>query len=117
MRSKESWFSSRAHLDDAARVGHGVVGVLLVLHPPQEVGGVLAVAVARGLLRQQLRLRLLVGDHAHHRPDTTLGFGAFLCRFETGGCDAVPRTHALLCAGHERVSEGEGMCCELSELS
>jgi hypothetical protein len=55
-----------AHLDDAAGVGDGVVWVFLILLPPQEVGRVLAVAVAGGLLGQQLRLRLLVGDHAHH---------------------------------------------------
>jgi hypothetical protein len=52
-----------AHLDDAGGVEDGVVGVLLILLPPQEVGRVLAVAVAPGLLRQ---LRLLVGDPAHH---------------------------------------------------
>jgi hypothetical protein len=54
---------SEAHLDDAAGVGDGVEGVLLVLLPAQEVGRVLAVAVASGLLRQQLRL---VGDLVHH---------------------------------------------------
>jgi hypothetical protein len=54
-----------AHLDDAGRVGDGVERVFLVLLPPQEVGRVLAVAVAPGLLGQQLRL--LLGDHlAHH---------------------------------------------------
>ena len=52
-----------AHLDDATGVGEGVEGVLLILLPPQEVGRVLAVAVAPGLLRQQLRL---VGDLVHH---------------------------------------------------
>lgn len=73
------------HLDDAAGVGDRVVGVLLVLLPPQEVGRVLAVAVARGLLRQQLRLSLLVGDHAHHFCSLRFGARALLCQFQTGG--------------------------------
>jgi hypothetical protein len=39
-----------AHLYDAARVGGGVVGVLVVGFPPREVGGVLAVEAGRGYL-------------------------------------------------------------------
>lgn len=39
-----------AHLYDAARVGGGVVGVLVVGFPPGEVGGVLAVEAGSGHL-------------------------------------------------------------------
>jgi len=46
-----------AHLYDAARVGGGVVGVLVVGFPPGEVGGVLAVETGRGHLRQGSRRR------------------------------------------------------------
>jgi hypothetical protein len=49
-----------AHLYDAARVGGGVVGVLVVGFPPGEVRGVLAVEAGGGHLRQGRR-RLVAG--------------------------------------------------------
>ncbi|RZS21695.1 hypothetical protein BHM03_00054371 [Ensete ventricosum] len=59
MRKWDSWPLSdlvlcETHLNDAGGVRLGIVRVLLVLLPPQEVGRVLSMGVARGLPGEQL---------------------------------------------------------------